>query len=163
MIATQPHDDGAAGVSQTLALLAAMKDYYGTVPAIRTAALIIAGTRADDDQATQAAALAEFVRRSLVYQMDPVNAEFIQTPDVLLNEISDHGTAAGDCDDHVLLFCSIAEALGIACSVAGVPANGSPVVNHVIAVAHLPAGDVDVDLCAKLGFVPEYPVKEIYP
>lgn len=163
--ARQTIGTGPEGVAATLRLLTDWKDYYGTLPAIRAAALIVAGGTIDNDQAGQAAALAQFVRRALVYQADPVNSEFVQSPDVLLLAISDSptGTAAGDCDDHVLLFCALAESLGIPCDAAGVQANGSAAVNHVIAVVHLPGRDVDLDLCAKSGWVPQYPEKLILP
>lgn len=151
---------GADPNPQTLALLTQLKDYYGTVPAIRAAALAIAGSPVDNDQPAQLAALAQFVKTAIVYQADPVDSEFIQTPDVLLLSINATGTAAGDCDDHVLLFCALAQSLGIPCSAAGVASPLSTgAVDHVIAVAHLPDRDVDIDLCAKDGPAPAYPQK----
>ncbi len=152
---------GPDGTAATLALLTAWKNYYGTLPAIRRAALLIAGSIEDNNQAAQVASLAQFVKQSLVYQADPINSEFVQSPDLLLVAISTSadGVARGDCDDHVLLFCALAESLGIACDAAGVRANGAAVVNHVIAVVHLATGDMDVDLCAKQGWQPAYPDK----
>ncbi len=97
------------------------------------------------------------MRRSLVYVADPINLELIHTPEVLLAAINDTGFASGDCDDHVLLFSALCEALGIACDVAGVEAPGTAgAINHVIAIAHLPAGPVQFDLCAKGNFRPRY-------
>jgi len=152
---------GPDGTAATLALLTAWKNFYGTLPAIRRAALLIAGSMEDNDQSAQVARLAQFVKQSLVYQADPINSEFVQSPDVLLVAISTSpdGVARGDCDDHVLLFCALAESLGIACDAAGVRTNGSATINHVIAVVHLAGGDVDVDLCAKQGWQPAYPEK----
>jgi transglutaminase-like putative cysteine protease len=161
LTATAAIGSGMPGIEYTLQLITSWKNYYGTLPAIRKAALIVAGSAADDDQAAQAAALAQFVKVSLVYQADPVNSEFIQSPDLLLIAISRDGTAPGDCDDHVTLFCAMAESLGIACDAAGVAAPGSDTINHVIAVVHLTDRDVDVDLCAKTGWQPAYPDKLI--
>lgn len=154
---------GMAGTEATLALLTQWKDFYGTLPAIRAAALLIAGGLQDNDPAAQAAQLARFVKVSVVYQQDPVGSELVQSPDVMLAAISNspNGVTHGDCDDHVLLFCALAESLGISCSVAGVAAPGSDRINHVIAVAHLEGRDVDVDLCAKTGWQPAYPEKLI--
>lgn len=150
--------DDLHGITATLSLLTRWKYYYGTLPAIRSAALIIAGSTEDNDQAQQAATLARFVKRSLVYQADPVNSEFVQSPDLLLDAISSSplGIASGDCDDHVILFVALAESLGIACDVAGVVAPGGQMVNHVIAVAHLDGRPIQIDLCAKNGFQPQY-------
>ncbi len=156
-----PFADGPEGIADTLALLTRLKDYYGSLPVIRRTALVIARSDQDSDHGAQLAQLARFVKNSLVYQADPVNAEFIQTPDVLLLQINETGRAQGDCDDHVLLFCALAESLGIACDVAGVAALGSAAVNHVIAVAHLDGQTVDVDLCAKSDFQPVYSEKLI--
>lgn len=156
-----PYSDGPEGIAATLALLTRLKDYYGSLPVIRQTALAIARSDTDSDHGAQLAQLARFVKNSLVYQADPVNAEFIQTPDVLLLEINATGRAQGDCDDHVLLFCALAESLGISCDVAGVAANRSPNINHVIAVAHVAGQTVDVDLCAKSDFQPVYSEKLI--
>ena len=158
LTARQNIGNGPDGIAATLALLTRWKNYYGTLPVIRRAALVIAGSMEDNDSAQQAATLAQFVRRALVYQTDPVNSEYIQSPDVLLLAIatSPSGTAAGDCDDHVVLFASLAESLGIACDVAGVVSPDAQTVNHVIAVAHLDGRDVQIDLCAKENYQPVY-------
>lgn len=153
--------NGPDGTAATLALLTAWKNYYGTLPVIRRVALLIAGSMADHDQAAQAAKLAQFVKNSVVYQADPINSEYLQAPDVLLLEIAQQGFVAGDCDCHVVLFCALAESLGIACDAAGVKANGSATINHVIAVVHLEGRDVDVDLCAKTNWQPQYAEKLI--
>lgn len=157
MIAAQRSlSDGPDGIADTLAVMTRLKDFYGANPAIRSAALVIAGTATNDDQAGEAGNLAKFVRSAVTYQADPVNSEFIQTPDVMLATIHRNGMTYGDCDDHVLLFCSLAESLGIACDAAGVTTPGEDRINHVIAIAHFPGGDVQIDLCAKFGPAPTY-------
>ncbi len=152
---------GPDGTDATLSLLTAWKNYYGTLPVIRRVALLIAGGLIDHDQSGQAAKLAQFVKNSVVYQADPINSEYLQSPDVLLLEIAQNGFVAGDCDCHVVLFCALCESLGIACDAAGVMANGSAAINHVIAVVHLDGRDVDVDLCAKTNWQPQYAEKLI--
>lgn len=155
--------NGDEGTLDTLATMNRLRDLYGTFPAIRRAALVIGGSEGDDDQLAQVKKFAAFVRRAVVYRQDPLNSELMQTPDVMLLEINATGQAFGDCDDHVLLFSVLCEAVGVACDIAGVKAPGSDTVNHVIAIAH-PNGDtIEIDLCAKRGCQPEYPEKMIAP
>lgn len=151
-----PLQDGPAGVAATVDALGQLKTYYGRLPVLRTIALrIIAGT-ADADQEAQLEALASFVRGAVVYVCDPVNVESITTPDVLLLEIARRGFAQGDCDDHCLLFASLAEAIGIPVDIVGVTAPGGTTPDHVICVAHLGAGDLQFDLVAKFTAPPLY-------
>lgn len=133
-----------------------MKEYYGGLPSVRAAALIIAGSQVNNDQTGQVDRLADYVRRAMVYQADPYNAEFTQTPDVLLVQINRRGFARGDCDDHVLLFASLAESLGIYCDIVGVMAPGSSNYDHVIVEAYPFDQPVQIDLCAKDGEPPVY-------
>ncbi len=157
--AWRPIAEGADGIRQILQHLRVMKDYYGSLPSVRNAAIAIAGSLVNNDQAGQIARLTEYVRRAMVYQADPWNSEFTQTPDLLLVQINRRGYAHGDCDDHVLLFASLAESLGIYTEINGVMAPGSSTWNHVIATAYIDDQPVDVDLCAKDGFEPSYPEK----
>ncbi len=46
--------DGHAGIVETLAALTALKEFYGAQVSMRSAALDIAGSLADDDQTAQA-------------------------------------------------------------------------------------------------------------
>lgn len=149
-------DDGPAGITETLRVLTSLKQFYGSLPTIRDAAIAIAGTNQDNDETGMVDGLARFVRRFVVYLADPINAELIQTPEVMLRAIDDNGRTWGDCDDHCLLFASLCEAAGVACDIAGVSLDGRVTPNHVICVAHLPSGPAQIDLCAKLGPPPLY-------
>lgn len=155
--------DGRAGILQILATLERLKNFFGTVPAIRAAALTIAATSANNDQAGHVARLAQFVRSALIYVADPINAEWIQTPDVLLLEINSRGHARGDCDDHCLLFASLAESLGVPCQIVGVVSHGGSSFDHVIVTATVDGVDQDFDLCAKNGEQPMYSEKLFAP
>jgi hypothetical protein len=152
-----PIAEGLAGIRQIVANLNAAKDYYGSLPAIRAAALAIATPTVDDDDRGNVNKIAAFVRSSVVYVKDPINSELTQTPDVLLLAIHNAGTARGDCDDHVLLFASLVESLGIFCSIVGVKTPDSETFNHVIALAYPDGEEEQVDLCAKTGQQPFYP------
>lgn len=154
--AWMPIAEGEQGIRTILQNLQALKNYYGTLPSIRAAALAIGGTRTNNDQLTSARKLADYVRRGMVYQADPFNAEFTQTPDVLLLQINRQGYAAGDCDDHVLLYAALAEALGIYTEIVGVMAPGSDTWNHVIVITAPNDTPWQLDLCAKEGQQPVY-------
>lgn len=145
-----PLATGTAGILATLKTLVALKDYYGRLPAIRQAALVIAGSLVDHDQARHCRKLAAFVSKRLVYVADPLNAELIVTPDVLLAAIGRRGYSYGDCDDHVLLYCALAESLGMPSAPLAVKTPDSSAWNHVIAQSRLDDGTVaQIDLIAK--------------
>lgn len=159
--AWQPIADGRPGIRRILEVLTRLKEEYGRLPAIRSAALAIASSAIDDDQAGQVNRLAVFVRTALIYVRDPLNLEFVQTPDLLLLAIDRDGFAQGDCDDHVLLFAALAESLAIECDIAGVCSPGAVTEDHVIAVVHLDGVPIDFDLCAKGPHQPAYASKLI--
>ncbi len=154
---------GPQSIAYTLSLMESWIEFYSTLPAIRSVALAIAGSAIDHDPAGQAAQLAQFVRDAVVYQADPIDSEYLQSPDLLLLQIHETGVARGDCDDHVILFCTLARALGIAATPAGVRSPGATEIDHVIASVALPGRNVDIDLCAKWGFEPNYTDKVFPP
>lgn len=165
MIASvQPIGTGVAGVSHIVATANAIKDHYGRLPCIRAAAIDIlrAARVGNDDQSAQVAALARFVRGAVCYVCDPINAEFIQTPDLLLLDIYRHGSTFGDCDDHCVLFASLCEAVGIPCAIVGVRGAGAAFPDHVIAIAQLDAGPLEFDLVAKGIDQPSY-TEKLFP
>lgn len=155
--------DGFDGVAEIVATLARLKNYYGRLPAMRSAALQIAGPSANHDQAAQVNALAGFARGAVIYVSDPVNAEFIQTPDVMLTEINSRGMTHGDCDDHCLLFASLCESVGIRCDIVGVASMQGGPLDHVIVIAYLDAGQLEFDLVAKGVSQPGYDEKLFAP
>ncbi len=156
--AWQAIGEGRGGIDQILGTLAALKNYYGGLPCLRAAALVIANPTANNDQASAVAALANFTKGALCYVTDPVNSELTQTPDLLLLTINRDGRAYGDCDDHVLLFAVLCEALGIACDIAAVKSPGSSFFDHVIAMPWVNGQQTQIDLCAKDGVTaPFYP------
>jgi hypothetical protein len=152
--------DGIAGVRQIVGTLNAIKSHYGRLPAIRGVALRILAKTKESEPTAQIHTLARFVREKLIYTADPLNAEFIQTPDVLLLEIARNGRAHGDCDDHCVLFAALAESIGIPATVAGVRSgSGTAVPDHVIVSVDLDGVPLDFDLCAKGLDQPYYPEK----
>ncbi len=155
--------EGEEGIRAIVGRLNTLKNYYGTAPSIRKAALAIASTGIDNDQWEHAARLAQFVKDSVVYVADPVNAEWVVTPEVMLGEILRTGRTSGDCDEHVLLFASLAEAIGIPCDIASVVSVTGVTWDHVIAVLTLDGREIDLDLCAKGAYQPIYSDKLFAP
>lgn len=151
-----PIPDGREGIAQIVATLNQVKDSYARLPAIRAAALAIVGRVGDNNQAAQVTRLAAFVRAGMQYTKDPLDAEFVQTPDRLLLAIHDRGYASGDCDDSAVLFASLAQSLGIPCTIPAVKAPGSDAFDHVIVVAQLDGGPLTFDLICKGNWVPPY-------
>ncbi len=145
----QPIEDGAAGVETIVAKLNTLREHYGRLPEIRAAALCLIRGTGDNDQAAQVHALACFVRDAVRYLCDPVNSEFIQTPDRMLLDIAASGYTRGDCDDHCLLFAALCESIGIPCEIQAVQTGASAIPDHVVTVAELEAGPLCFDLVQK--------------
>ncbi len=148
--------DGDTGVLEILAALNDAKNFYGSLPCIRAAALCLAAPEFDNANEATAVALARFVRSAVRYTADPVNSELTHTPDVLLLAIDADGCALGDCDDHCLLFASLAEACGVACEIVGVQTPASDRFDHVIVIAWIDGAPCQFDLVAKQGPAPVY-------
>lgn len=161
--AFSPLADGTPGVAQIVATLAQLKTHFGRLPAIRAAALAIVNGAGHHDQAAQINALARFVREGVVYINDPLNLEYIQTPDVMLLTINREGRAYGDCDDHALLFAALAEAIGIPTQIVAVATRPGGIPDHVIVIAQLDGGPLEFDLIAKGVIQPSYGDRMVAP
>lgn len=145
-----PLAGGEPGTRSVLQRLTSLKNHYGRLPVIRSAALHIAGSTRDHDQAGHVQRLFAWVQHYLVYVCDPYNAELVVTPDLMLYQVGTNGVAFGDCDDHVLLYASLAESLGIPTDPIGVKTPDSSAWNHVIAASQFDDGSaVYLDLIAK--------------
>lgn len=155
--------EGVPGIRQIVSDLAYLKEFYGRLACLRGAAVAIVRGAGNHDQAAQVNALARFVRERVRFLCDPLNCEFVQTPDVMLLDIQANGFTYGDCDDHCLLFASLGEAIGIPCDIVGVAAGGTGVPDHVIAIAYLDAGPLEFDLVAKTFGQPAHTGERIYP
>lgn len=145
-----PVAEGRRGIAWIVATCNRLKDFYGAQPLMRTVALQIIGRVGDHDQTAQLARLVEFVRAAVVYVADPIDLEFIQTPDRLLHEIFTQGSTRGDCDDHCVLLAALAQAVGLPCEIVGVQSPAAATLpDHVIVVAYPESGPVEIDPCAK--------------
>jgi transglutaminase-like putative cysteine protease len=67
---------------------------------------------AENDKRAQILAVGGWVKNNLYYVNDPINVETIATARVILEQ-ANHGQAAFDCDDFVVVAQSLLNALGI--------------------------------------------------
>jgi transglutaminase-like putative cysteine protease len=141
--------DGLAGVELIVTRLNQYRELYGRLPGIRAAAVqILDRLNIGESERDQVEGLAYFVRTSVRYVCDPLNAELFQTPDRMLLDIAGQGYTRGDCDDHALLFASLAEAIGIPCEIVAVNTGGA-LPDHVVVVAQISTGPETFDLVQK--------------
>lgn len=102
-------------------------------PAVRSFAEAAAGRGTRYEQAQRMF----YTLRSVVnYVADPVGAEFIKAPWVMVEEIRERGFAAGDCDDQATLAYTLLRSIGIP-SKLRVGWYGSSMPGHIYAVAQL--------------------------
>lgn len=110
---TQTIPMGDAGIARTLdVMLRAAEEGSRYGPLILWAQQAVRFVPARDVDA-EAAAVFNAVRRSFRYTKDPVTAELVKTPEVLMNEITRGGVAIGDCDDYVTFLIAALQAVGI--------------------------------------------------
>jgi hypothetical protein len=64
------------------------------------------------DYLSEILAVRNFVGEKVKYANDPVALELVKDPQRLVEEISRHGVAVGDCDDAALLISTMARQLG---------------------------------------------------
>jgi transglutaminase-like putative cysteine protease len=148
-------------IPSILAVLRNMADLYCREPAVRRAAVQIIRGQADNDQLAQLRAVTEFVKSRMQYVRDTMGVEYTVAPDLLLRDIAEHGSAAGDCDDHVLLLVSLLQSIGFPCRIVAVKIPPSPLFNHVIAQALYRGEWMDIDPCAKTVPVGDYRERRI--
>lgn len=155
-----PLANGPADAPQIIAYLKQLSLYFGRLPVIRefTVSLFPSGM-ANNDLPRMVRVISSFVRDHLVYVPDPAGTEYVISPLVLLDQIQTLGRAAGDCDDHVLLFNSMAVSVGFDVRVAGVHLNNPELWDHVIAQVYVDGRWIDVDLCLKGSEIPDYNYK----
>jgi hypothetical protein len=104
-----------------------------------------------NDTLGQYNAVATFILTHMVYVADPVGVEYMKSPVQHLKEICATGSTVGDCDDHVLLFNTLLNALGFTTYVVGVQADPTQpgVFTHVISGVKLNGSFYYFDACNK--------------
>jgi hypothetical protein len=81
-------------------------------PYVREWAGNIVGRVEVNDKRGEASAIFNFVRDRVRYTKDPLGFEYIQTPVVLLESISQGDRPMGDCDDQTTLSLSLLKSIG---------------------------------------------------
>jgi len=133
---------------------------FGKLPAIReqTVALMNAAQIRNNDMSAQINVLMGFVREKLVYVRDPNGTEYVVSPLRLLDQIANDGRAMGDCDDHTLLFNSMANSVGFRTRAVGVRLFENRY-DHVISSVLVGNKWIDIDTCIKNGQQPRYDMR----
>lgn len=116
------------GLGGVLREMKKLIERYRANPWIRSEALRITETIPADPRTgladrRNADAIAQrlytWINHRIAYTWDPVNVEWLQSPDVTLRN------RAGDCDDHTILAASLLEAIGIRTRLVVIKANPS--------------------------------------
>lgn len=105
---------GLAGLRQKVARIRALVEAAKRKPDFRARAASIVAHVGEKDHDGEIAAVTDFVRSRIRYLRDPwspVGLEVFTAPWTMLEDV-DAGSAAGDCDDHVLLASGLLEVIG---------------------------------------------------
>jgi hypothetical protein len=97
---------GPAGTRQTLELMASIINAWKIDPSIRDKTLQIVAGQADKDDFGEVLAVFDFVQNAIRYRSDVNGVETLHTPNLILAQ------SAGDCDDKVILICTMLESIG---------------------------------------------------
>lgn len=98
--------DGSRGVFQTLRQMRALVRSGRVDPMVRQAATSVVFLMPEKDQAAEARAIFEYVRDTIRYLQDVHDVETLSTAQMTL------AGQVGDCDDQVILLCSMLETIG---------------------------------------------------
>lgn len=151
-----PLNEVKSDAAQILAILEDLKQQYIRVPSIREFTVSKLRGIANNDQLAQVNRVIEFVRNSLTYVRDPIDSEYIITPDRLISQWQRNHYMAGDCDDHTLLLNTMLGTIGIDTKFVGVKFGDVDVFNHVICGIIMGGSLYQVDPCSKLNAQPKY-------
>lgn len=136
---------------QILKFLEYAQKSYAKSPVVREATVKLLGGLGNNDLVGQIQRVTAYVRSNMLYVRDPANSEYVVSPVRLLEQISQQGYAAGDCDDHVMLLNSMLGSIGFQTHFVGVMFNTTERFNHVISAVQLNNRWQQIDPCAKSG------------
>ena len=149
----------AVGILRHLADLAFL---FSQNDVVRDTSISVIASSIDNNEWESINLITRFVREKVVYVGDPVDTEYVTSPVVMIQNIVNDGVTYGDCDDHVLLHCSMLGSVGIRCRPVAVKLNPeSPVFDHVITEVYYRGSWRDIDLCAKYSNAVNYQEKLI--
>lgn len=142
--------DGRAGLQVKLAKIRQLIEDAKRSPAFRRKALAIVADLPERDHAGEVCRVHEFVTRGVRFVRDPWSPgglELFVAPAAMLADV-ERGTAAGDCDDHVILAAALLETIGYRTRfrVGGLPPDHY---RHIWLEASTPQGWVPLELTKK--------------
>lgn len=136
---TMPGGDG--GTFASVSQMARLVREGATDPLVReTASQIVAGVDGRNPVA-QASAIRSWLAGHFQFLRDPLGAELLHTPRLMLTRIMQSGTVRADCDDAAILGASLARSIGLRTRfvVVGFLASNAPF-RHVWAEASASSG-----------------------
>jgi len=115
-------------------------------PVLEAARAIVRGIDGRDF-AAQLGAIAWFLTSRTAFLRDPVDDEYLQSPELMLERIRHDGVAEGDCDDVAMLGAALAKAIGFRAGFVAESYQGPAApFQHVYAVVASPAGPRSLDV-----------------
>lgn len=147
------------GTRVTLARMGTLARHGAVDPTVRGQALsIVAGIPGRDSRA-QVRAIRGWLGQHVRFTRDPIDAELLHDPALLLRQLARRGYIAGDCDDAAILAAALARSVGLRTrwQVIGFRAEGP--MAHVYAEAASPGPDPrpwweDFDVTRPVGAAP---------
>lgn len=126
--------DGWHGTVRTIRQMQRLVDQGKKDPTVQFTARQIARKHHPKSYLGQARGIFEFVKKYIHYVRDPRDVELIHAPLYTLQ------ARAGDCDDQVILFCSLAEAIGFKCRFKTIKADPKfpTEFSHIYSEIHVP-------------------------
>lgn len=149
-VATFQLSDGDAGILERLhAMRAIARDaaLYGH----RTQALanLIVSNAPNRNVPRQLHALYGIMQRTIRFKPDPLGAEYIRTPEAILEDIQRNGSAAVDCDEISTLTAATLGAMGLGAAFAVVGRGAT--FTHVLPVAIVGGQAIPMDAQERAG------------
>lgn len=145
-----PLDGTQSDAEQIVTILAKLAIAYGKNPVVVSfARCLTKHITTNNDWRAQFDAVAEFLLNRIVYQADPRGFEYVRSPVQMLRDFQELGHARGDCDDMVVLFNSLLNALGFKTRVEAVMVHNDEKFDHVISAIYLGKTWAEFDGCNK--------------
>lgn len=149
-------NNGQTDQQQILQIMEQVVQDHSNDAIVRETTVSILRGVGNNDVPNQVKMVADWVRKSVTYVRDPVDGEYIITPDRMLQNWAQYGYMAGDCDDHVVLLNAMLGSIGVPTKAIGVKFGGSKEFNHVISGAVVNGVMHQIDPCAKSGNLKVY-------
>lgn len=125
-------------------------------PEIRNLALRIIGGTQERDYRGQVQGIYRWMRQNIRFVRDPLHVDVLYRPLQLLE------SGAGDCEDHVTLMCSLANAVGIPAKLRVISRDGENY-THIYGIYKTNSVYTPADTTAPISFGSELPSIRLTP